>query len=797
MSPETGIHRAPVDRLASAVADPEPPVARSGNDTRAHGRYPARFRWLGYWFLAAAAVVVVTYQLVPAGLPKDLVYQVMGLAAAGAIVVGVRIHQPVDRLPWYLLAAGQLLWSVADAVGSWDSDVLGNDRFPSPADPIYLLGYPTIVVGLLLLVRGRRPRRDVAGFLDSAILTVALAILSWVLLAGPTIKNYQDSLAAAVVAVAYPLGDIVLAGLLIRLITTPGGRTRSFGLLVTGIGLLITVDTAASALSMLTVDSTLAINFLWLSSYAAFGAAALDPSMVSLSEPAASAEVRFSRARLTALTLAVLVAPATMAVQAAAGFQLDVWPVVIGSVVIFLLVVARMNLSIDQIQAANRRTEAAQAELARQAAHDPLTGLPNRGQGVRLIRNALSRAQRSGEVIGLLFVDLDGFKQVNDTLGHRAGDEVLRAAAERMQVGVRSGDTVARLGGDEFVVLLEPLDVDASAVDVANRLVSALSAPLILTSGREVTVGASIGVAISQDADTDPERLLHEADVAVYRAKAGGRGRTEVFDRALREELDRRGEVQAGVATALRSGELVVGYRPIVRLASREVVGFEAQVSWPRPGATELSRLDIVPAIERSELICDLDSWVLRQAVREAQTRVAAGCLGPDDRGGRDRSAPSSSADPVRCHRGPGRGGDRGEPAAADRAWGGSDRERPAPRSSQPAAPARRTDLCGRLRNRRRSDGPVVAAAGGQRPARSAVGGSGLAAFVDLAPTHRGDRPHVPMQRHRGGHRAPVPADRPGRHRLRVRSGQPVHVVQGFLAGAAAPPGSGSATASH
>ena len=159
---------------------------------------------------------------------------------------------------------------------------------------------------------------------------------------------------------------------------------------------------------------------MWQASYLAWGAAALHPSMRELSAPAEAEEVTFTRRRLAALVVAVLIAPGTLAVQYVSGARLSVWAVVIGSVVMFLLVVARMAVSIDQIVAANRLRDQAQSELAFQAAHDSLTGLPNRAQAMQLITGALARAQRSGGLVGLLFIDLDGFKKINDTLGHAA-----------------------------------------------------------------------------------------------------------------------------------------------------------------------------------------------------------------------------------------------------------------------------------------------------------------------------------------------------------------------------------------
>jgi diguanylate cyclase (GGDEF)-like protein len=522
------------------------------------------------------------------------------------------------------MAAGQLLWVIADSVDSWQVDIVHTERFPGPADALYLAAYPVLAVGLLLLIRGRRPRRDIAGLLDSATLTVALGLLSWVVLTGPAIEASQQSVFAATVALAYPAADIVLLGLMIRLMTTPGGRSPSLRLLLTAVALLITADTAASALGLLTSFDSGSVNFLWLMAYVTWGAAALHPSMQSLSEPTLALDARFTRKRLAALTSAVLVAPVILAVQQTGGSIRDGWALAVGSVTVSLLVIARMGVAIRAITTANRKIttanlerERAQNELAHQADHDSLTGLANRGQAMRLVLAALNRAQRSGDLIGLLFLDLDGFKAINDTLGHAAGDAVLTTVARRLELGVRGGDTVARLGGDEFVVLLEPLDQMTSAVEAADRLVLAVSAPITLVGGREVSVGASIGVALSQDGITDPDRLLHEADVAVYRAKTRGRGRTEVFDRELRDELDRQADLEAVILDAIHGDELVLRYQPIVHLPTGSITGYEALVRWARPGVGLLSTAEFIPVAERSELICDLDNWVLQHATAQ------------------------------------------------------------------------------------------------------------------------------------------------------------------------------------
>lgn len=574
-------------------------------------------RSLWRWYLAAGIVIVGCYPLVPAGVCQDVVYVALGASSVAAIVVGVRIHRPIRSLPWHLMAVGLLLWVIGDAVDSWFEDVEHIYPFPSAADGFYLAAYPLLALGLLLLIRGRRPRRDVAGLLDSATLTAGLGLLSWVLLARPTLEASQQSVAAAAVAVAYPVADILLAGLLIRLVTTPGGRTASLRLLMAAVALLIAGDSTSAALSLFTSNSSSAFDVIWLASYVAWGAAALHPSMRSLSAPTSELDVKFTRGRLAALGLATLVAPGTLAVQWLTGVRIDVWAIVTGSVVMFLLVVARMDVAIEQIVAANRDRARLQDDLAYQAAHDSLTELPNRAQALRMIDGALSRARRSSAIIGLLFVDLDGFKAVNDNFGHRAGDDVLRAVAQRLQASIRGGDTVARLGGDEFIVLLEPLDTQSAAVEIAERLVIAASEPISTTTGAKVRVGASVGIALSHDGAHDAEHLLHEADVAVYRAKTAGRGRAEVYDDSLRRDLSDRAQLETALIQAIGHDELVLHYQPVMNIATGKIDGYEALVRWQRPGVGLIPPADFIAAAEETDLICDLDAWVLTHACQQ------------------------------------------------------------------------------------------------------------------------------------------------------------------------------------
>ncbi|SDF93966.1 putative bifunctional diguanylate cyclase/phosphodiesterase [Klenkia brasiliensis] len=285
---------------------------------------------------------------------------------------------------------------------------------------------------------------------------------------------------------------------------------------------------------------------------------------------------------------------------------------------------AVVHASVQQIVASVRHREELQSALAHQAAHDPLTDLPNRAQALALTAAALNRGRRSGAMVGLLFCDLDGFKAVNDSCGHDCGDDVLREVARRLRGQLRGGDVVCRLGGDEFVVLVEPVEAEADLVELAERLIATVARP-ITAQGHRVAVGVSIGVAVSRDAAVDAAALLAEADTAVHRAKAHGRGRAEVFDDALRAQLGAHAELERAIAAGLAAGEFRVHYQPVVHVESAEVAGFEALVRWDRPGHGMVPPDSFVPVAEASRLVCDLDRWVLGEATRQLAAWRAAG----------------------------------------------------------------------------------------------------------------------------------------------------------------------------
>jgi diguanylate cyclase (GGDEF)-like protein len=260
----------------------------------------------------------------------------------------------------------------------------------------------------------------------------------------------------------------------------------------------------------------------------------------------------------------------------------------------------------------------AQEELSHHALHDALCGLPNRALLVDRLELALARGRRSSSLTGVLFIDLDRFKDVNDGAGHHAGDEVLVEVARRLDEGIRGGDTIARMGGDEFVVLCEELSQEGEAVELAERLQRLVMRPFRIASGQEHLLTASIGIALCEAGASDPEAILRDADVAMYRAKDLGGARHELFNAALRERLTHRLRIERALVRALEDDELRLHYQPIVSLDGRRTEGVEALVRWEDPEKGLRSPAEFIPIAEQSSLILRVGSWVVDEACRQA-----------------------------------------------------------------------------------------------------------------------------------------------------------------------------------
>jgi diguanylate cyclase (GGDEF)-like protein/PAS domain S-box-containing protein len=269
-----------------------------------------------------------------------------------------------------------------------------------------------------------------------------------------------------------------------------------------------------------------------------------------------------------------------------------------------------------QVQDITKRRESEEA-LLRNAFHDALTGLPNRALFIDHLKLAINRTQRlEGHIYTVLFIDLDRFKLINDSLGHLVGDQLLINIARKLETCLRPGDTIARVGGDEFTVLLEDLYDESEAISIANRIQKDLSEPLII-DGREVFTTVSIGVAPSSPGYENPSDILRDADTAMYRAKLMGKNRYEIFDKAMHEVAIDLLQMETDLRHALERKEFFIQYQPIVSLDNFSLRGFEALVRWRHPERGLISPLDFIPVAEDTGQILAIGYWVLSESCKQ------------------------------------------------------------------------------------------------------------------------------------------------------------------------------------
>jgi diguanylate cyclase (GGDEF)-like protein len=266
---------------------------------------------------------------------------------------------------------------------------------------------------------------------------------------------------------------------------------------------------------------------------------------------------------------------------------------------------------------ARAELEASSQKAEHNSLHDPLTGLPNRTLFVQRLDHAMLRARRSAKLVAVFFADLDQFKAVNDAFGHHVGDELLIAVADRLGGAMRPGDTLARLSGDEFVILCEDLD-DASAVEpLADRISAALAEPFKLAES-EMTVAASVGIAFAGLGEDVPERVLEEADAAMYQVKRRGGGRHAVIDLREHRSVNHRARLNRDLRGALRREELGVHFQPIVVTGSGQMVGAEALLRWPHPAYGAVDPEVLIPLAEQSGVVIEIGRWLFEQACIDA-----------------------------------------------------------------------------------------------------------------------------------------------------------------------------------
>jgi len=564
--------------------------------------------------LAAGTVVIVGYFLLPTAL-QDFAYQLPGMLAVAAVLAGVALHRPSRPGPWLLLAAGLALTTTGDWTWVVLDRVYGIQPFPSVADAFYLSGFALTCVAIVWLVRRCIPDGDRAGLIDALVVTVGAGLLAWVFLLEPIVADSQATLAETAFAVAYPLMDVFILGIVVRLALAPGVRPRSLTYLLLALASILVADVIYAGLAF--VDGYWTghpVEAGWLASSVLYAAAALHPSMRQLGDPAPSTEATIGPVRLAMLAAASLVAPIVLLVQWLGGVSIDVPVIAAASGIVFLLVIWRLASVVGDLRANLQHRQALESELKQQALTDPLTGLANRTLFADRLGRAL--AQRD-EPVAVLFLDLDDFKTINDTHGHQAGDELLVAVARTLARGVRPEDTVARLGGDEFAILVERGVTTGMARQLADRLLRRLRRP-VRVAGRSRTVGASIGISVGLSGRDTAEQLMSEADIAMYVSKGEGKGVASLFDQRTHASVVRSMGLREDLERAIRERQFELHYQPIVDLDTADVAGVEALARWRHPTRGLLAPSDFIGVAETTGAIVALGQWIFAEACRQA-----------------------------------------------------------------------------------------------------------------------------------------------------------------------------------
>ncbi|MCY1139488.1 GGDEF domain-containing protein [Actinoplanes sp. Pm04-4] len=460
-------------------------------------------------FATAVVAAVVVNQVLPDDQRTTSAFQTaVGYAAVAAVLIGASRLPRRDRLPWWLFAAGL----GANSTGIVVRTVLGGE-VPAPSDPLFLALYPFCAAAIAVLIRRREIGRDRTAAVDAATITTGLGLLAWVYVIAPAAADGGVTMLGQATLAAYPVGDLILLAMMVRLLRGRGARGAPFWWVTASMAAFLIGDTAWVVLRYLLevgygVDHVATLNrsveSLFLVAMMLLPVGALHPDARWIAAPAGAEGTRLSRVHLTLMAAASLIAPVVLAVQLAQGAVVNGTAIVICSAALFLLVVFRMWQALREVENQARQVR----ELAR---CDELTGLPNRRAWNDELPRALESARRDGRPVSVAVLDLDRFKLFNDTFGHPAGDRLLKSAAAAWHGSLRAVDTLARYGGEEFVVLL-PNAGETEACRVIERVLAAT--PLEQTF--------SAGVAVWDGRETSDE-LIERADAALYRAKANGR----------------------------------------------------------------------------------------------------------------------------------------------------------------------------------------------------------------------------------------------------------------------------------
>ncbi|MEP7201546.1 MAG: EAL domain-containing protein, partial [Ilumatobacteraceae bacterium] len=552
--------------------------------------------------MLAVAVIVL-----PVDWLGTAAYLCASLSLVGATILAARVHGVNRRFVAAVSAIGAFFAAsqIVDSVGD-------SETYTRISNLLGLCGSICIIISLVAMLSGRATAniRSVIG--DALIVGLGSWLISWVALIEPALRHRGGSLPDSILAGAYqPAGTVVLFLLVLLLFSGSGTRQASVWLVTVAMGFNLAADVlwGLSAAGHLNDGATRVSMAFYVAAYFTASGAFIHPTVNwlkrSVDEP--SNNRIFGRLILTTSSLIIPI------IALAATGPADRLDVIVRSVSALVLAGA-VTLRVTQAVRANGRT---QDDLRLSAQTDALTHLPNRTLLLERINDCLRMAWQSDSHPTLYFVDLDRFKNINDSLGHAAGDEVLKMVAIRLSKAAPEHSTVARLSGDEYVVLDPSTRSPGSSLALAERLLSIFREPLPISQG-DVFVTASIGVAsLSPSSSSSAEDLLRHADTAMYRAKDAGRNCLAVYDESMHERVAHRLSVETALYRALDRRELRLFHQPILDLESGDVVGFEALMRWQQGDGTMVSPAEFIPIAEDTGTIVPIGSWALLEALTQ------------------------------------------------------------------------------------------------------------------------------------------------------------------------------------